>query len=579
MIFTYGRKNFNLSNIAFNRWDLLILALVISVIFMMASGSHEMTQPYVLGETIAISLDPTNLPNYGLQTVERMFIALFFSLLVSFILGMLAARSEEAERIIIPLIDILQSVPVLGFLSITVVGFIHLFPGSLMGPECAAIFAIFTAQVWNMALSVYQSFVNVPQDLVEVSRMYHLSAWQRFWRVELPYSIPGLVWNTMMSMSGSWFFVVACEAITVSNKNITLPGIGSYIALAISQANLWAILYATITMLMIILIYDQLFFRPILKWAEKFRLGGMDDTITMQSWVYRVMKRARFLEILNQWLHHIATSFIDLSLFNRGTLLPQVKLPSQVNQLFVYTLNVLLTIGCLVLLLKGVYFIYDALSFPEIAHAFLLGAYTLFRITVVLVIASLVWVPVGIYVGLRPNLTAFVQPIAQFLAGFPANLLFPFFVVIMLRYGLNVEIWTAPLLMLGAQWYILFNVIAGASVIPKDVLDSAEIFHVKKWLWWSRVSLPAIFPYFVTGAFTAAGGSWNASIVAEVVTWGSTTLTATGLGSYIAQSTAEGNYPRIALGIAVMSIYVVTLNRAFWHKLYVYSKNRFRMDL
>lgn len=579
MQFTYNKKQL-LKNLTPNRWDIIVLFLFFIIISLLGSGAEQMTKPYAIGQQLPISLDPSMLPSYGLQTVQRMGIALIFSLVFSLVFGMWAARNKHAERIIIPMIDILQSVPVLGFLSITVVGFISLFPNSLLGPECAAIFAIFTAQAWNMAFSVYQSFSTVPTELKEVSQSYHLSSWQRFWRVEMPFAIPGLLWNTMMSMSGSWFFVVASEAITVSNQNIMLPGIGSYIAVAIKQADLHAIIYAVIAMLFIILLYDQLIFRPLIKWSEKFHIGMTDEELPSRSWLYTMLTRTKLLRFVNeQWCN-----FSDWLIASKKPVedVPVSKyketsftLPSWTG----YLVDIVAVGVVFFAIIKVARFIFPAISLQEVGHVFTLGFYTASRIICVLIIASLIWVPIGIYIGLRPKISRHVQPIAQFLAAFPANLLFPFFVIIIVRYALNVEIWVTPLMILGTQWYILFNVIAGASAIPNEILQASSNFEVKGWLWWKRVSLPAIFPYYVTGALTAAGGSWNASIVAEVVTWGNTTLTATGLGAYIAKYTTAGDFPRIALGIAVMSIYVVTINRAFWRRLYSFAETRYRMDI
>jgi len=567
-------------NLQPNRWDIIVLFIFFIVISLLGSGAEQMSKPYELGEQLVISLDPHLLPSYVLQTVQRMFIALFFSLAFSVIFGMLAARSKQAERIIIPMIDILQSVPVLGFLSITVVGFIALFPNSLLGPECAVIFAIFTAQAWNMALSVYQSFSTVPHELTEVSRLFHLSSWQRFCRVEMPFATPGLLWNTMMSMSGSWFFVVASEAITVSNQNIMLPGIGSYIAVAIKQAELAPIVYATLAMIFIILLYDQLLFRPLVRWSEKFRVGSANEAISTHSWLYTLLKRTKLLRYLNEQLSHFSAFAITASKpVSNGSPAKNNKTPIVLPAWTAYFFNTLAIVLVIFALTKVGSFIVSSISLQEIGHVFLLGAYTGLRIISVLIIVSLIWVPIGIYIGLRPNLSRIIQPLAQLLAAFPANLLFPFFVIIILHYSLNVEIWTTPLMILGTQWYILFNVIAGASTIPKELLQTAQNFEVKGWLWWKRISLPAIFPYYVTGALSAAGGSWNASIVAEVVTWGSTTLVATGLGAYIAQYTTTGDFPRITLGIAVMCIYVVTINRVFWRRLYSFAETRYHLDI
>src|SRR5579883_2853496 len=300
-----------------NYWDILALLFALGLIALLAWQAKQMTVPYHLGQLIPISLDPQNLPKYALRTVSRMLIALFFSLLFTFIFGTWAAKNKRAERIIIPVIDILQSIPILGFLSITIVGFIALFPGSLLGPECAAIFVIFTSQAWNMALGFYQTVRSVPTELLDAANMFHLSAWQRFWRIDVPFSMPGLLWNTMMSMSAGWFFVVASEAITVSNQQILLPGIGSYIAVAIQAADLRAITYAILAMLVVILIYDQLLFRPLVAWSERFKAEreGSGSEEVAESWVINLFNRTRLVRNIGGKLAHLFDMFVNIRLF------------------------------------------------------------------------------------------------------------------------------------------------------------------------------------------------------------------------------------------------------------------------
>lgn len=563
-----------------NRWDIIALVFLVGIISLLGATAENMTVPYEVGKALPISLSPTMLPEYGMRTVLRIFLALIFSLLFSVTFGALAARSKRAERIIIPLIDICQSVPVLGFLSITVVGFIALFPNSLLGPECAAIFAIFTAQAWNMTLSIYQSFRTVPSDLIEVSRLLKLSTWQHFWRIQFPFAVPSLLWNMMMSVSGSWFFVVASEAITVSNQNILLPGIGSYISVAIHQADLRAVIYAASTMFIIILIYDQLFFRPLIKWSEKFSSSEIEEEDGYSSWVYTLLKRTRLLRFLSDRINIVSNGLVTTHMpLLRPSFLPKISHSFHFTLLLGKGLDVafFLLLGAT---LYGVSnFILSHLHLKEVVDVFFLGAITALRVSILIILASLLWIPVGVWVGLRPRVAGWVQPIAQFLAAFPANLLFPFVVLVIVRYSLNVQVWTTPLMILGTQWYILFNVIAGTSALPKELRYAAQNFGVKGWLWWKRVGLPAIFPYFITGALAAAGGCWNASIVAEVVSWGDTTLVATGLGAYISKWTTVGDFPRIILGITVMCIYVTFFNRFFWHRLYLYAEARCRVDI
>ena len=560
-----------------NLWDLVALPLVLGALALVAWGGMKMGAHYEVGESLPISLDPWRLPEYALRTVLRMAASLVVSLVFSFPYAVLAAKSRQAEKILIPVLDILQSVPVLGFLSITVTGFIALFPGRLLGVECAAIFAIFTSQAWNMTFSLYQSFRTVPVELTEAARMYHLSAWQRFWRLEVPHGVPPLIWNMMMSVSAGWFFVVASEAITVSGQTILLPGVGSYIATAIAERDLGAIGYALLIMLIVILMYDQLLFRPLLAWSRKFRGDTDTEEYDFRPWFLTVMQRARFFDLLQSSVLALNRGFDRAINAMSWRWSPAYDArPASPAMIRFFDLALLAVASAAVVWLFA--FVREQVSGEEIGWVFLLGALTALRIIVLIVIASLIWVPIGVWVGLRPQLAERVQPIVQFLAAFPANLVFPAVVVLILKFDLNPEIWLSPLMILGTQWYILFNVIAGTTALPTDLKLVASNLGLRRWLWWRRVIWPAIFPAYVTGAVTAAGGSWNASIVAEVVQWGSTTLQATGIGAYITQYTAAGDPARIALGIGVLCLYVLVFNRLLWHRLYELAAERLRLD-
>ena len=560
-----------------NRWDILLLPLVFGGLFLLAWGSRQMAAPYEFGEALPISLDPALLPGYALRTVLRMGIALVCSLLFTFIYAKAAVSSRRAEQILIPLLDILQSVPILGFLSITVLWFVHLFPGRLLGPECAAIFAIFTSQAWNMTFSLYASLRMIPKDLYQVAAVFRLSAWQRFWRLEAPYAVPGLVWNAMMSVAGGWFFVVAAEAISVGGYDIQLPGIGSYIALAIRQKDLAAIGWAIAAMLAVILATDQLVFRPLAAWAERFRFEFTASQETPRSWLLEALRRARLAGLLSR----LAGRGWDLS----SRLLRGLPAPPRVRlrwrfvrpraRLIDRYWNVLLALATAASIVVLARFVHTEVGYGEIGHVFLLGLWTALRVAALIVLASLAWVPIGVWIGLRPRLAQPAQPAAVFLASFPANLLFPLAVTAIIQYRLNPEIWLSPLMILGTQWYILFNVIGAATALPADLKEVAANLGVRRWRLWRRLLLPAVFPAYVTGGLTASGGAWNASVVAEVVSWGATTLSATGIGAYIAAQTAAGDQPRIALGVAVMSLYVIVLNRILWERLYHFARERF----
>jgi NitT/TauT family transport system permease protein len=560
------------------RWDLLLLILIFSVLFFLAWAGQQMATPYSLGDPLPISLNPNKLPFYALRTVLRMFIALIFSILFMLIVGSLAAKNRRAEQIIIPAIDILQSVPVLSFLAITVTGFIRLFPNSLLGPECASIFVIFTAQVWNITFSFYQSLKMVPHDLCEAAAMFQLSAWQRFWKIEVPFSMPGLLWNMMMSMSASWFFVVLSEAISVAHQDIRLPGIGSYIALAIEQRDLYAVGYAILTMVAVIFLYDQIFFRPLIAWSEKFKADPSTEEAEYQSWLIDLIRRSPLMVAFGEQLAVFKDKFINARWLRQRPrkTFAESQVKKQKHLDWIWNISVLIAIvGGSYLLLT---YILTQLGAKDILHVFFLGAATGTRVIVLIIASSLLWIPVGVWIGLRPHLAQKIQPIIQFFAAFPANLFYPLFVIAIVEFHLNAEIWVTPLMILGTQWYILFNVIAGASTIPRELYLVADNFGVKGWQWWRRLALPGIFPYYITGAITAAGGAWNASIVAEWVSWGDKTLKATGLGEYIQASTIEGDFPKIALGTAMMCLYVLIFNHIIWRPLYRLAEKRFNLN-
>ncbi|BDM22142.1 ABC transporter permease subunit [Pseudomonas sp. LRP2-20] len=556
-----------------NRWDWILLPLVLVLLVLAAYGAMQMSRPFVVGEALPISLDPVNLPYYLMRTILRMFIALGFSLLFAFVFAALAAKYRAAEKAMIPLLDVLQSVPILGFQAIAIAPFIALFPGNLLGVECAAIFAIFTSQAWNMALSLYQSFRTVPPELNEAARVFRLSAWQRFWRLELPFAMPGLLWNMMMSMSGGWFFLVAAEAISVAGQDIKLPGIGSYIAVAIDQRNLAAIAWAIGAMLTGILLYDQLFFRPLLAWADRFRFEDTQGDTAQRSWVLDVARRSRWLSAFSGWLAMGLQNAMGWFAGGRdGTVARRqwLRLPAWWPRAW----DLILVLACAFAFLRLGLFVHQDVGWGEALHVLGLGLITLCRVMLLIGLASLVWVPLSIWIGLRPRYSQKVQALAQFLAAFPVNLLFPLVVLLLVHFELSPNIWLSPLMVFGTQWYILFNVVAGAASIPYELRLAADNLGLRGWLKWKRVYLPAVFPSFVTGAITASGGSWNASIVAEYVSWGDTSLVADGLGSYIKQMTDAGDFHRIALGIGVMCIYVMLLNRFFWRRLYLLAESR-----
>ena len=523
---------------------------------------------------------PGQIPYYAGRTLLRMWIAFCFSLLFAIGTGYLAAKNKTARAFILPALDVLQSVPVLGFLSATVTGFMALFPGSLLGVECAAIFAIFTGQVWNMAFGFYHSMVTIPTDMQEAASTYGLTRWQRFRTVELPASAHSLIWNSMMSFGGGWFFVAQSEAISVMNKDIKLPGLGSYMAQAIERGDKHAALWAVVAMIVLILASDQLVWRPLLAWADKFKIELTESATPATSWVYTLLRGAYLFSWINE---RIWQPLMD-KLFQPAS--PTARIPVRLNptgQKLLWRaagIAAALWMGyeLLTALAAAVAALHGALTLSIFGHIVWLGFLTALRVAAMTVLATLIWTPIGVWIGFQPKVARFAQPLAQIGASFPVNMTFPIVVGFFVASHITLNWGSILLIAMGTQWYILFNVIAGAMAIPNDLQEAARIYGLRRWDLWRTLILPAIFPFWVTGACTAAGGAWNASIVAELATWGDTTLTADGLGAYIASVTKTGDTPLIIASIGVMSIFVVLMNKFIWRRLYAYAERRFKLD-
>jgi NitT/TauT family transport system permease protein len=557
-----------------SRWDLIAFVVIIGLIAFLGEAARNLFVPLSQLDVVPLSLDPRHLPEYAARTTLRMLLALLASLLFTLTYATWAAKSERAGKLLVPILDILQSVPILGFMSITLVFFMSLAPGRVLGAEFASIFLIFTSQAWNMAFSFYQSLRTVPNELSEAADSFRLSPWMRFWQLEVPFGLPALVWNMMMSMSGGWFFVVASESFTVGHTSVALPGIGSYIALAIEQKNLAAIGWAIGTMLLVILAYDQLLFRPLVSWVDRFKVEQDPTEDTPESWALTMMRRSRLIK--GGKVAFQAAVLATSRAFNFGDPASRV-LSSRPKR----SLDLLWVSLVALAVALGVWHLVASLvahtPISEAVQVCGLALLTMLRVIVLIALASLVWVPAGIWIGLRPRVAAVVQPAAQFMAAFPANLLFPIVVYGIVTWKLKPDIWLSPLMILGTQWYILFNVIAGAAQLPAELRYAATNFGVKGWLWWRKVALPGVLPFYVTGAITASGGSWNAAQVAELVTWGKTEITARGLGSYISEAATAGDFHRIVLGVGIMSLFVVVINRLFWRPLYYFAERKYRL--
>jgi len=558
-----------------NLVDLLAIICVLGLAVAIAETVQHTLAPLGVPGTDPIHLDPTYLPFYAFRTTLRMFAGLALSGLFTLLYGTLAAKSRVAGTLLIPALDILQSVPILGFLTFTVVFFMGLFPGRILGAELAAIFAIFTSQVWNMTFAFHRALRSLPPELDEAARGFRLTGWQKFWRVEVPFAVPTLVWNTIVSVSGGWFMVVYSETITVGSTHVVLPGIGSYVGAAIAQRNLWAVLYAIIAMMVVIVLYDQILFRPLLAWSERFRLGSASTESQRDPWMLTLIRRSTLARRASEGTRHMMGRLGTLPLgarpgMDRGVLGDGSQGLGHVGM----TVLAILTVLALWRLWA---YGQDHFTLADIAAAVVLGAFTLLRVSIMVALASLIWVPIGVWVGLRPRWGAPARLAAQFMSAFPANLFFPIFVFVIVRFNLNSDVWLSPLMILGAQWYILFNVAAGAASIPSDVLEVARVFRVRGLRWWMRVALPAVAPAYLTGALAASGGAWNAAIAAEMASWGDTRLHAHGLGAYIAQATLQGSVAHVALGMLVMAFYVVAFNRLVWHPARIFAERRYTL--
>jgi len=555
--------------------DVIVFAALLALLYGLLRLGPALNAPF-LPKTApsTVSTDPANLPYYAVRSLLRMFIGLILSVLFTFVYATAAARLRRAEKVLIPLLDILQSVPVLGFLTVTVTAFINLFPGSELGLECASIFAIFTSMAWNMTFAFYHSLISQPRDLDEAARIMRLTKWQRFWKLDVPSGMIPLVWNGMMSFGGAWFFLAASESISVLNHTYALPGIGSYVAAAIAQSSLSKVGIAIGVEIVLVIAVNVVFWRPMVAWAEKFRFEESEAAERPRSLVLDLLRRSSVPDLVSRPLRPVGRA---LDRVTRPFGLAEHPLQRPVVR--ARTGDVFFAGAVFVVVVYGAWraldYVHVTTGLGAFGPAFVDGAATFGRVVVLLIVASLIWVPVGVWIGMNPRVSRLAQPVVQVLASFPANFLFPFAAAFFIATGVSLNFGGILLMALGSQWYILFNVIAGASAIPSDLREAMQLMGVRGWLRWKDFILPAIFAAYVTGGITAAGGAWNASIVAEVVNYGKHHLTATGLGAYIAQAAAVGDFPKVLIGVAVMSVYVVGLNRLLWRRLYHLAETRY----
>jgi NitT/TauT family transport system permease protein len=549
--------------------------LLIYVVVRVGASAHVPIHP---GRASTIDTSPSRLPYYAARSLLRMFIALFFAYTFSLGYAYVAARNRRARRVLIPALDILQSVPVLGFLAITVTFFLALFPGSELGLEAAAVFAVFTSQAWNITFSFYHSLVTQSGELDEASRLMGLSRWKRFWSIDVPGGAIGLVWNGMMSFGGSWFFLTASELIIVGGHRYTLPGVGSYVGLAVEQGQLGHVVWGIVTMIVLILGVNVVFWRPLVAYVERFRLEQSEATQKPRSAVLDLLRRSSWPAVAGTGRRAVARPVNQLMGAATGiddrSLVSHAARRRAADVAFTAVVTAVLGYGLYSML---AYIAAGQQGLGILGHAFGLGFLTFLRVAVVVAVASVIWVPVGVWIGFNPRVAQYMQPVVQVFASFPANFIFPFAIVVFLDIGISLNYGSILLMALGTQWYILFNVIAGASAVPSDMRDAMDNLAVHGRERWRRMILPAVFPAYVTGAITAAGGAWNASIVAEIVIYNRHVLAARGLGSFISQATARNNFHEIIAGILVMAVYVTGLNALLWRRLYSIAESKYAL--
>ena len=524
-----------------------------------------------------IQLYPSALPKYALFSVARIVAAYMVSLVVALFYAYFAAHNAKAERVLIPLLDTLQSIPVLSFLPPVMVAMVALFPARQLGVELGCILLIFTGQVWNMTFSVYSSIKNVPGEMLEAAQVYRLSWWQTFVQLELPYAAIGLVWNSMMSVAGGWFFLMACEMFVLGNRDLRLPGLGSYLQTAANSGDTRAIVLGVFTMIAVIVLMDQAIWRPIIAWSEKFKFEQVEGSGIPRSPILHLLRHSKALTYAGRVAVVPVREALSLYFARRNASLLQVHPKRAWSKWLARVLTVLILLGVTYAVAKMSLMV-ARVSASEVRSILWAAGATFLRVEFVLVLAGLWTIPVGVYVGLRPRLAAIAQPIAQIAASVPATALFPIVLLALIRLGGGLGIGSIVLLLMGTQWYILFNVIAGASAIPTDLKEVCDVFRLSTLERWRKLLLPGIFPYLITGFVTASGGAWNASIVAEYFHFHGQTITTTGLGAVISRATDTGDFPTLLTATIVMASIVVTVNRLLWRRLYALASGRFSMN-
>jgi NitT/TauT family transport system permease protein len=524
-----------------------------------------------------ISLSPAALPKYALFSVLRIVAAYLISFVFTLVYGYTAAYNRRAEKFMVPLLDTLQSIPVLSFLPPVMIAMVALFPSRQLGVELGSILLIFTGQVWNMTFSFYSSLKTIPREMQEAAIAYRLSWWQRFWQLELPQAAIGLIWNSMMSVAGGWFFLMACEMFVLGSRDFRLPGLGSYLQTAANAGNTRAVLWGVMTMIGTIILLDQIVWRPVIAWATKFKMEQVGEADTPRSPILALLRGSKLLPFVNHSMLFPVREKLNLHFAREPEKESVAARKRGISQWALYSI-LIFSGGTITYAVAKMLAMLATLSTVEVRHIAWGAGATFLRVEVTLLLAALWTVPVGVAIGLRPRLSAVAQPIAQIAASVPATALFPIILLMLIRAGGGLGIGSVLLLLLGTQWYLLFNVIAGAMAIPADLKEVCSTYRLSLTERWRTLFFPAIFPYVITGFVTASGGAWNASVVAEYCRFRGQTISTIGLGAIISQATDSANFRLLLAATVVMAMIVVTINRLVWRRLYVVAATRFNLE-
>jgi NitT/TauT family transport system permease protein len=550
--------------------------ILISIIVLVYLGVQlAVSAPAVISGP-EITLAPQALPYYALLSIRRMALAYVLSILFTLVYGRAATRSRFNERVLMPLLDILQSLPILSFLPVVLLSLTAILPQGV-AVELAAVVLIFTSQAWNLTFAWYQSLITIPTELKEASATYRFNDWMRFKTLELPFAANNLLWNSIMSWAGGWFFLMAAETFTVGERDFRLPGLGSYLREAADQGNLAAVLWGIGTLVLVIVIMDQLVWRPLLAWADRFKIEMVGSETPPTSWFYEVLHTSRLMTFVRDKVWAKLIERVDTAMLRRY---PMRDEPTETRSRVPTRVYVFGIVGGLALA-YGIFRAADlllTLPLDDWGQIVLGVGATFLRVAASLGLALLWTVPVGVAIGSNPRVAAFLQPVVQIAASIPATALFPVVLLVLLKLPAGLEIAAIALMLLGTQWYVLFNIISGASAIPQDMKYTTTMLQIRGWQRWKTLILPALFPYIITGAITAGGGAWNASIVAEYVNFGGENLHTVGIGSLISQATAKGDYALLLAATLVMMFSVVSINRLVWRRLYRLAAERYSME-